>query len=225
MKVVCFYWQGDRWTNDGLEVTYINHLFRGVTRKMTQSFDFICFTNEDLEGLDEGIEARPFRVPSNKGVLPRLFMFSGESGLFGHQVLAIDLDVIIVGSLKDIAGYSGPFCTRSKFKQGEEWKLDGDIMSFQANKTNEARFWTPFDKNPEEVVNITGGRERYWFRHVVGEQGCDRWNIMLPGQVVSYKRHVLRAGSPPQNARIVSCHGDPRPHQIMDREWVQENWK
>jgi hypothetical protein len=41
--------------------------------------------------------------------------------------------------------------------------------------------------------------------------------------VLSYKRHVRRKGLP-ANARIVSCHGKPRPHEINER-WAKENWR
>ena len=80
MKVICFYWQGDRWQQHGytdpeghvnrqaktfrrwgqmnnrLPVQYINNLYYGVRRHYSGKFEFICFTNEDLVGLDKNIE-------------------------------------------------------------------------------------------------------------------------------------------------------------------------
>ena len=226
LAVVCFYWIGDRWRNDGWGARYINALYRGVrSHLLVKDYDFICFTNEKLEGLDGKIQVRPFESPSPKGVLPRMWMFSEESGLFGRQVLALDLDIIVVGCLGDIASYSGPFCARSKFLSGEEWKLDGDVTSFRAGEENCKRFWTPLRDDPIAVEDITGGRERYWFRYVVGTRGGDRWDKVCPGQVVSYKRHVRsRDNHLPPNARIVSCHGTPRPHQLERFPWVRSNW-
>ena len=228
LAVVCFYWIGDRWSYDGLGVKYINNLFRGVSRNLKREFDFICFTNEKLDGLDDGITVCPFTMISKRGVLPRMFMFSRESGLFGYQVLVLDLDIVIVGLLNDIAGYNGLFCTRSKFKVGEGHKLDGDIISFQAGEENQSRFWNPLITDLKAVEESTGGRERYWFREVLGMNGGDRWDALYPNQVVSYKRHVLpRRGSLPDNARIVSCHGHPRPHEldIKKNSWLLECWK
>jgi hypothetical protein len=229
LTIVAFYWLGTRWANDGLGAKYITHLFHGVKRNLYMPFKFVCFTNEKMPIMDSEIELRPFDMPSNQGVLPRLWMFSKESGLFGNQVLAIDLDVVIVGDLADIAGYRGDFCTRSKFKKGEEFKLDGDVMSFYACEENEKKFWQPYKNNPQGVIALTGGRERYWFRHVLdngsGGYNCDRWEKIAPKQIVSYKRHVQsRHNQIPPNARIVSCHGRPRPHEIK-ADFIAQNWR
>jgi hypothetical protein len=243
INVVCFYWKGDRW-NDSMETgskdlsfqrhmrrsgivdsklasTYINNLYEGVKKYADRPFDFICFTNEQDLDLHNGILRREFELIVKEGVLPRLWMFSENSGLFGRQTLCLDLDVVITGSLSDIMSYEGLFCTRSKFHPNERHKLDGDIMSFRAGKENEERFWKPFVEDPKKVVELTQGRERYWVRHVVGDN-ADRWDKLFPEQVVSYKWHC-REGLP-KNARIVSVHGHPRPHQAKDY-WVKNYWK
>jgi len=279
MYVVCFYWQGDRWQQDGfkyddpnyvnrqqpfiekvglvsddLPSKYVNNLYKGVKRFATQPFKFVCFTNEKLKVFSR-IELRPFKVATQMGVLPRLYMFSKEAGLFGHQVLCLDIDVVIVGSLKDIMNYKGLFCARSKFMFGEQYKLDGDIMSFRAGEEIEDLFWKPFIKDVEYVERMTGGRERYWYRHIANDS-ADRWENITPDQVVSYKRHVRmrkkrrfpkdappgvktaivrerkriknisrKINSPlPENARIVSFHGTPRPDQLQ-KSWIKEYWK
>ena len=223
--VCCFYWQGDRWEDDGRQQLYINRLYHMVSRHLTIPFKFICYTNDYMH-LVVGIDQRKFDMPTKRGVLPRMYMFSEESGLFGHQVLALDLDIIIVGSLDEIASYQGPFASRSKFAPGQEWKLDGDVTSFSACQENADKFWVPYRDDPATVIKLTEGRERYWFRHIVGVEGGDRWNTMMPGQVVSYKRHCKTNGNqPPKNARIVSCHGRPRPHEMEHLDWVRENWK
>jgi len=245
MAVVCFFWYGDRWYGGKIQLgdkvnyhqthldrtekvpielasIYVNNLYNGVRKFATQEFDFICFTNDKLM-LDSGIERRPFEFLSKHGVMPRLYMFSKESGLFDRQVLALDIDIVIVGSLDDIMGYRGTFCARSKFKRGQEHKLDGDIISFSAGAENEARLWTAYKERMAWADEMTRGRERYWYRHAV-DKIADRWDKITPGQVVSYKRHVMNLNKPPKNARIVSCHGEPRPHEIQS-EWRQEFWR
>jgi hypothetical protein len=234
LQVICFYWEGDRWQsnidqhassdpvyarhlkragNSDLELVsrYVNNLFAGVSRFADRPFDFICYTNEDLD-VARGIKVRSFPMVTSRGVLPRLYMFSEASGLFGHQVLCLDLDVVIVGGLGPLMSYSGLFCARSKFKMGEEDKLDGDIMSFRAGPAAEARFWLPFLSDVKGSEALTQGRERYWMRHVAGDI-ADRWDVEAPGAVLSYKRHLMRSKTIPPNAAIVSCHGFPRPHQ------------
>jgi hypothetical protein len=245
LKVICFYWQGDRWQQEGYEAPeghvnmqqktmrrwgqmdnklpaqYINNLYEGVCKHASRPFEFICFTNEDFDLLP-GVEIRKFPLVTEHGVLPRIYMFSKEAGLFGSQVLCLDLDVVVVGDLSPLMEYEGDFCTRAKFKPGETHKIDGDIMSFNACQDTENMFWNPFILDVDAAVELTGGRERYWVRHVT-ENTADVWQNVAPGAVVSYKWHVKRTGIP-QGASIVSCHGHPRPHQLKDGSNLKQHW-
>lgn len=233
LAVICFWWSGDRWQNKDEGKKYIQILRNAVRRNLCCDYagkgpipyEFICFSNE-LKSDDVGVEIRPFKMPVKKGVMPRVYMFSEEAGLYGKQVLALDLDVIVTGPLHDFATYETLFCSRSKFAKGQEWKLDGDVTSFKACEENTERFWKPLVDNPQKVLEISTGRERYWFRHVIGVRGGDRWDKVLPGQLVSYKRHVKPKGVLDPDVRIVSCHGKPRPQQLINRhKWAKENWR
>jgi hypothetical protein len=245
MYVVCFYWQGDRWQETGykqptghvnhlahhmaragqidhsLPSRYVNNLFYGVQRFATMPFTFVCFTNEKLD-LDDRIEVRSFKAPTTSGVLPRVYMFSEAAGLFGHQVLCLDIDIVITGSLDRLMQYDGLFCSRSNF--GEDRIPDGDIMSFKAGKEAEDVFWTPFVKNPKAAEDFAKGRERFWLWKCVKDRQWDLWDDWAPGSVVSYKKaKIYRTHIVPRNASIVSCHGVPRPHQITDK-WIKKYW-
>jgi hypothetical protein len=205
-----------------LPARYVNNLYHGVNTFADRDFKFVCFTNEKLKGLDPSVEVRNFPMLTREGVLPRLFMFSEEAGLFGHQVLCLDLDVVVVGDLGPLMSYEGRFCARSRFKPGEEHHLDGDIMSFKADRETEVIFWDPFVKSVGKAVERTEGRERYWVRYVAGDI-ADRWEYVAPLKVRSYKWHV-RNGSFPEGTSIISCHGIPRPHQIK-QDWIKPYWK
>lgn len=243
--IICFYWQGDRWQEKeghvpsdisfvnhlkrsgtvsmDLASKYVNNLFKGASRYTTIPFKFICFTNEALN-LDSGIEVRPFELITTKGVLPRMYMFSEAAGLFGNQVLCLDIDVIITGSLDSLLKYEGTFCTRRSWTRGEETLIDGDIMSFWAGEETEAMFWAPLTRDIEAVeIKSGGGRERFWVRHVMQNENVDTWQEVCPGQVMSYKHHIKPNGGLIENTRIVSCHGHPRPHQIED-VWRKKYW-
>ena len=243
MYVVCFYWVGDRWTNiqgpselygnlinrvgtvdPALASRYINNLHDGVSRFADRPYKFVCFTNETNLMLNNGIEVRNLPFLTKKGVLPRMYMFSKESGLFGHQVLSLDLDIVIVNNLRPLMDYSGMFCTRTKFKPGEGNKLDGDIISFKACEENEERFWNPFKTNIQMVESISNGRERYWIRYVASDI-ADTWSQVAPNKVQSYKWGFrFKRLDSLKEACIISCHGAPRPHQIKEH-WIKEYWK
>ncbi len=240
MYVICFYWEGDRWTSGthkqhqiynnvamrklgtvdtGMASLYVNNLYRGVKRNATREFKFVCFSNDPLK-LNPDIELRKFPMHTNYGVLPRLWMFSQDAGLEDKQVLCLDLDVVIVGKLNALMGYEGAFCARSKFMPGQEHKLDGDVMSFKAGPWIEEKVWKPFIDDVDAAVDLTQGRERYWMRHTMGDM-ADRWQKLAPGSVLSYKRHFR--GHVPKKAEVISCHGYPRPHQIKNLE-LRKHW-
>jgi hypothetical protein len=232
MYVICFYWKGERWQESDYplrkkaqEVTtelvskYVNNLYHGVKRFANQPFKFICFSNETMLDIPNNIEIRHFPIYSQKGVLPRLYMFSKEAGLFGHQVLCLDLDLVITGKLDTLMNYRGRFCTRASFQDSS--KVDGDIMSFQANRMNEIMFWDSFLKDIERVEEYTQGQERKWMQLIAGDWG-DRW--ITPGEIVSYRRHARDWEEVPEGVSIVSFHGHPRPHQVS-KKWVREYWE
>lgn len=245
MKIICFYWHGERWqetleqvddisfknhlrrvgtVSRELASRYVNNLYQGVRKWASKDFDFICFTNESLD-VHENIEIRPIDLITKRGVLPRMYMFSEQAGLFGHQVLCLDLDVVITGKLTDIMDYKGLFCTRRSFNERDEngnFKLDGDTMSFYAGKETEAIFWKPLIQDIQAAEKETQGRERLWVRKVA-HLIADTFDEMTPGQIISYKMHAMRNGLP-KNARIVSFHGHPRPHQVHE-QWVKHNWQ
>jgi len=245
--VICFYWQGERWQEQGMNYDkvedpgfrkhlartgplthemvcrYVDNLYFGVKKWAVHPFKFICFTNDDLD-VDERIEIREFQSVVKEGVMPRMFMYSKAAGLFGHQVLCLDIDVVITGSLRDLMNYDGLYCTRTSFAGPDKGKLDGDIQSFQAGKEMEDIFWKPLIDDPEKAKEISQGRERFWVRHVMNGK-ADLWNDVAPDQVLSYKRHVMKNNKElPENARIISCHGHPRPH-IINEQWRKDNWE
>jgi len=245
--VVCFYWQGERWQEEGMQYDevgdekftrhleacapldrelvckYIDNLYKGIEKWSVHPFKFICFTNDELE-VNKNIELRSFEMVTKKGVLPRMWMFSEAAGLFGHQVLSLDIDVVITGPLKDIMNYSGLYCVRKRWNPRQMHLPDGDIMSFQAGEKTQSMFWDPLIKDIKAAEQSTGGRERFWIEQSLRGKHWHDWDDFAPGQVCSYKLHIKRTNQVLGNARIISCHGNPRPHEIKEK-WRLENWK
>lgn len=245
--VVCFYWQGERWVDKGRPISeitedvnfhnhllrigrvsndlaahYVNNLYRGVKKWAARPFRFVCFTNEPLNVLPQ-VELRQLPMITRRGVMPRMYMFSREAGLWDHQVLSLDIDVIIVGTLEQIMAYEGLFCVRESWSKSEFGLPDGDVMSFRAGPETEALFWKPLIADVATAERISTGRERLWIRHCTRNQ-CDLFKDVVPGAVVSYKHHVRRRPYLRNHlVRIVSCHGKPRPHQFR-APWKDENW-
>lgn len=212
LNVVCFFWKGsDRpsWQSEETGQVYINNLYRGVKRNLTLPHRFWCFYQKGLElELDEGIHAVPFDSPSWKGCFPKLKAFDPENGLSG-RVVVMDLDMVVTGSLDEMFSYNGYLMTRSTFVR--EQKSGGDIVFFRAGMFP---FWTTLVDNPESFERKYGGRERFVYRDA-WKPYFDFVQDLYPGQLCSYKRHVRRYGIP-NNCRLISYHGRPRPHEIKN---------
>lgn len=227
LAVVCFLW-GD-WPGKGWGPEYVRRLYRGVQRNLTLDHDFICFAQEPDLLAGAPFEVRRLRAPSWKGCLPKLYAYSPDAGLDYNHVLILDLDNVITGSLDDIAGYDGPFCVRAWFAGWDRGLrdpslhpelIDGDMISFRPGAET-AALWRHLTENVTSVEETTGGRERYYLR---SQLQPDLWQDILPGQIVSWKNHMKGSRPLPPDARIVSCHGNPRPHDIREG-WVKEHWR
>lgn len=212
MDVICFYWNGtDRpgWTNKELGAEYVSKLYRGVKRNLSTPHRFICFTNIDDLPVDPAIEKRDLPIPYKAGCLPKLYAYAPNNGLQGRVVM-MDIDIVVTGDLDEMFSYNGYFMTRSTFKGA---KLSGgDIAFFEAGTMN--WIWN-MDKE------WTEGRERFIYREYLHDK-MDFVQDLYPNQLFSYKNHIRKKGLP-ENARLVSCHGNPRPHEIKEK-WIKEHW-
>lgn len=218
ITVVCCHW--GNWPVNGKGHEYVRKLRAAVARNITVPHQFICFADKPVGR----INTRPLLAnhwsiqdregPLWRGCIPKTYVYSRAAGLTG-RVLLLDLDNVITGSLDDIASYDGDFCVRGSFRYGTP---DGDMIAFDAEKCRD--IWSALIGDPSLVDEK--GRERFFL--ATRRPNADMWQDVLPGQILSYKRHCRVQMKLPEDARIVSFHGDPRPHEVEDK-WVKECWK
>lgn len=213
LTVVCFLW-GDWCLPHGEE--YVQKLQRAVTKNLTLPFKFLCFTDR-AEIKD--VRTRPLNPPSWLGNLPKLYAFSPAAGLKG-RVLVLDLDTVIVDNFDDIASFGGRFCVRAWFKglDAGRWIPDGDTIAFEAG-TLVDELWTPFVKDVAGAERLTKGAERLWIQKHATRYNL--WQKLYPNQFYSYRLHCMQGL--PKGAKLVSFHGQPRPHDVRD-SWVVKHW-
>lgn len=218
--IVCTYW--GNWCHP-YGVHYVNRLYRGVQRHLTLPHRFVCFTDHipggDGPGLAAGIEVLPMDVPDWRWNLRKMIVYKPQNGLSG-RVLLFDLDVVIVGSIDDIAQYAGEFATcEAAYRPGG---VGGSIIGFAAG-FGKRLLWDPLVINHAAIANATMGSERKYYTQRLCNGRCkmDFWQDMYPGQVLSYK--VDCKNGIPEGARVVRFHGKPRPHEARDR-WLTQHW-
>lgn len=225
--IVCLVWDGTRgWSDIELNAEYVNILHASVSRNLSVPFNFYCICDHKnakhfYKTLHRDIWISEMDPICVDGCLPKLEVFNRELG-FKDRVIVFDLDTIIVGSIDFMATYTGSFCTRSTFSNGRF--SGGDMLGFYAPDM----FWL-FDFYKENTAKIrkeVEGRERFVYRKYC--PNSDFWQRLYPKKIVSYKRHIRkkRISGPPAGARIVSCHGQPRPHVLKQSiRWAADSWR
>lgn len=177
--------------------TWVERLRAGVAQNLPVTHRFVCLS--DVEVPCERIAL----TQGWPGWWSKIELF--RAGLFKGRVLFLDLDVLVTGDLWPLLNGSG-------FRICKDWWLAGFNSSVMAWDAGDTEIFERF--NPEIMSRLHGDQD--W----IGECRPDA-QIFDPELVVSYKAHCQRGL--PHNARVVCCHGRPKPNKIMD-EWFRSRW-
>lgn len=127
--------------------------------------------------------------------------------------LFMDLDTVINGPLTDILAVKKLTLLRDFYRDGKKLKegLGGGLIYMPADDAVRLPVWRFFSEQPQLQMRMypRGDQflfERFWLNT------AQRWQDVVPDQVVSYKVHCQR-GVPP-DARVVCFHGKPRPFEV-----------
>ena len=215
MTVLCQLWGS--W-GQPMQGEYVRRLRDGVAKHLSIPHRFVCMTDIP-KVVPNDIETLPLGCSNWRWNLRKMAMYDPDYKLTG-RVLALDLDVVVVGSLDDIAKYHGRFATVEDFY--EPGLSGGCIVGFEGGTLSDDLYWPAHDHR-FQVNTLTRGSERKWYR--LRMPAGDFWQGIFPGQIVSYKpKPNERLKEVPENARIVCFHGDPRPHEC-DEKWLKQYWR
>lgn len=185
---------------------WVNRLYGMVEKNMTIPHKFICLTDDD-----SGLKCASKRLPQGlRGWWAKLALFRT---VLTPPVLYLDLDTLILGNLDFVKDYDGDFALLRDF-----YREDGFGSGVM--------LWTrPFDYIWNE-----------WLRHgtpdhPLGDQGwmemmvpdADCLQDVFPGKFISYKVHCQE--KVPEDARVLSFHGEPKNIDFPDTHWVSKVWK
>jgi hypothetical protein len=197
ITVACVLRSGNVYTPE-----WVDALQKGVTRYLSEPFSFCALS--DLPGFEPLRERWP-------RWWAKLELF--RPGLFTGPVLYLDLDTVVVGDLGDLARYAGAFAMLSSFYR--PLLAQSGVMAWNPGPET-AALWETFSEAPD-----------WWMRHYYGDGDFlhahakpERLQELFPGQIVSYKKHARQG--PPDGARVVCFHGQPRPHEAPG--WVAATW-
>lgn len=210
LHVVCVKW-GKKYGPD-----YVNKLYRGVLKFLTEvPFDFTCFT-ENPEGLEEGILVIPL-AENWTGWWGKATLFS-EIGIEG-RMLYIDLDTVITGSLNDLARYSGNFAVMGTADLECEKAKDGYNTSIIAwNSEFGKEIYTVLKMYYNQTLKFIC-RFDFWTEMMV--KNADTVQELFPGQFLDYLTYCKN--EVPQGCRMVCFPREPKPHDFTS-DWIKELW-
>ena len=220
--IICMKW-GTRY---GAE--FVNRLYSSVRRNMTGEFRFICF-NDDDDGFVDGIESQPLppiNLPPSETKTPWRKLSIWQYPLAGMEgdVLFLDLDLVIVGSLDPFFDYKpGEYCVIENWTQPGQGVGNTSVFKFPVGRY--AQLCDTFNKDPEAVI----GRVRIEQQYI--SQFIDEQFFWPADWCVSFKHTLMpkfpmnwmRVPELQTDNKVVAFTGHPDPDEALEGRW-QAKW-
>lgn len=214
---------------------YVNRLYRACARNASVPFDFVVYVGPEAEkpgrcaAIDRAIRIVPTGLPYWWCGMP--WWMKAPPGVHTGSVLYLDLDVVVVGSLDDLILWPGEHAYMKDYPSHccpAGLERDGNASAALIRNGAGARVWdeyvaagmpawNPLDPPPDRKLPLA-------VQSILNDpaQGIP-FDVFPEEWVASYKLDVLPRGLP-EDCRIVSFHGRPKPHET-DWTWVKENWR
>lgn len=228
VNVVCLKW-GQLYGPD-----YVNKLYRGVARNLTQPFRFVCFT-DDPTGIDQPVECKPLppiTLPTGyeNSAFRKIALFAIELADLKGPTLFLDLDVVIVGNMDSFFEFEAPFCIIRNWIERRKTILRkrpriGNSSVFRFVVGEQVHVLDDFLADPQRAINGFPTEQAYMSDTVKGltfwpERWCrsfKRHCVMPPPLNLVVTPHI------PSGARIIAFHGRPNPDEAA--EGVSAGWR
>ena len=194
---------------------YVNILASMVNRNISVPYEFLCYT-EQPSGIRPDIRCLPM-LCKYPGWWSKIGLYQERlPGVVTDRVLFLDLDVVITGSLNEIAWYPGEFITARDWPEGspnDKGEFNSSVILLKVGSRSE--IWDQFD--PETIKK----KYHHGDQEYVNTLGID-YALFPDKWVKSYKLHKLQ-DSFPEDTRIVFFHGLPKPPDCDG--WVRDFWQ
>ena len=221
--VICLKW-GQRYGPE-----YVNKLHTMVQRNTNRPLRFICIT-DDRTGLNEGIEIRP--MPEFD--LPEIFRFAGFRRMFLFKetlhdlrgdVLHLDVDLLVTGSIDDFFDYK----PEANYIVSENWTQPGagigNMSVFRYRIGTLTKIWDRFRADPLGMLKKYSNSQTFCSR-TLGEfemyplEWCTGFKTsLIPAWPL---RYFIEPKRPPAGVKIVAFTGKPDMDEAMRGEWPEK---
>lgn len=214
---------------------YINRLYRACLRNTEHPFDFVLYAGlftympAATAALDPRIRIEQNDLPYWWCGMP--FWMENPPGIETRTLLYLDLDVVIVGSLDDLIEYPSDHAYMKDYPAARcpaGLENDGNASASLIRNGAGAAIWEGYvaagKPTWSPLLPPVGRKLPLAVQTILNDPaGPVPHDVFPEAWVASYKLHVLQNGLP-EDCRIISFHGHPKPHDV-DFPWVKENWK
>ena len=208
---------------------YVNRLYTTIKRQTKRPTKLVCFT-DDASGIDKGvqIEAIPdINLPPDLINLPwrKLTVWKSPLADLEGDVLFLDLDLVITGSLDDMFDYEpGRYCVIENWTQLGQG--NGNTSAFRFPVGKYTHIFDDFQKDPDAVLS------KYRIEQLYISREIDDMVFWPRDWCVSFKHSLLPrwplnffvTPKLPKNTRIVAFTGKPDQDEAARGEWPVRHW-
>tara|TARA_R110000796_G_scaffold177517_3_gene294328 strand:+ start:131 stop:835 length:705 start_codon:yes stop_codon:yes gene_type:complete len=227
VSVVCVKW-GTLYSDD-----YVRILQAMVERNTTKEYEFVCFSDTEIEGVQTKILPKGLDGWWNK-----LVLFDNRYNL-NERIVYFDLDTAITANVDWLLDYRGEIMgienlgtANYKYENVDQYRnvFQAGVLAWDYKAGND--IWNWFDINKEEAMKRYRGDGE--MLHGLLDKP-DLLQHLYPNQLRSYKYECYDEGLI-EGTSIVCFHGEPNPHQAISetvhpwgttfepREWVSHHW-
>ena len=223
--ITCMKW-GTRYGVD-----YVNRLASMIRRNTRRPTRIVCFTDQPA-GIEPGVETAPLppiTIPERVQWLGWRKISLWQAPLLNLEgdVLFLDLDVVITGSLDDFFDFEpGRYCVARNWSEPELRVGNTSVYRFPVGRMT--YIYDEFNSDPERFL----ARYRNSQKYISGEA---KDMVFWPTEwCLSFKHSLLPrwplnffiAPKLPPATRVVAFTGKPDPDEARDGHWpVTSGWK
>lgn len=224
--VLCLKW-GNRYGSE-----YVNRLYSMAMRNTERPLRVVCFT-DDPAGIRDEVEVRempPFDLPEKMRFHPfrRMFIFQPALADLEGNVLHLDLDLLITGSIDGFFDYR----PEERFVVAENWtqpgKQIGNMSVFRFRVGALTEVWDRFRPDPMAMMDKYRNSQTFVCR-TLGRIVFfpSEWSLSFKHSLIpAWPRNFFVAPKLPEDARIVAFTGKPDIDEATAGEWpVTKSWK
>ena len=228
MKTVVCVWWGNKFP-----IEYVYNLKAGVERNTTIPFNFVCYTDQNIPG----IETRRLK-PGFDGWWNKLQIFDPALKA-GDQVVYIDLDTIIVGNIDWLLEHKSWFMgiedvgAVNVHQPHLKGVLQTGVMSFDHDANGFV--YVDFVMNYEDIKHDFRGDGEY-LNTKINPYHRKLLQHEYPNALKSYKYDIYPNRPQSEEVSIICFHGRPSIIQAMEetittpmatydpQPWIKEYW-